>query len=101
MSESGDAGPTVVTTLERSAANHPDPEIESQLPRLEARASKLHGVAQTETAIVSAAVAERAVELSEVTGRATDRQRYATSLQAMGDRFETAAGECSLSDAGA
>ena len=44
---------------------------------------------QSETKVVSAAVAELAAELNEVSSRAADLQRYANPLQAMLDRFET------------
>jgi methyl-accepting chemotaxis protein len=85
----------VAAALERVATDHPDAELEPQIDRLEANAATLRDVAgtsetiQSETKVVSAAVAELAAELNEVSSRAADLQRYANPLQAMLDRFET------------
>lgn len=85
----------VVATLEEQTERDSGAEFDTQASRLEERASELRDVAetsetiQTETTIVSAAVQEQAAELSEVSSRASDLQRYANPLSAMLDRFET------------
>lgn len=93
----------VAAALQQVAADHPEADIDSQITRLESQVSELRDAAatseavQTETNIVSAAVEEQAAELSEVSGRAADLQRYAKPLGAMLERFETDSEQESIS----
>lgn len=93
----------IAAALQEFAANNPNADLDTEIDGLEAQVSELRDAAatseavQTETNIVSAAVEEQAAELSEVSGRASDLQRYAKPLGAMLDRFETEAEEDSLS----
>lgn len=85
----------VAATLEQFTTSHPDAGIAPQIRRLQEQASEIRDVAetneeiQTETTIVSAAVEEQAAELSEVSSRAADLQRYAKPLSGILDGYDT------------
>ncbi len=93
----------VSAALQTFAANHSEADLDAEIAELEAQVSELRDAAatseavQSETNIVSAAVEEQAAELSEVSGRASDLQRYAKPLGAMLDRFEVGSDEDTLS----
>jgi len=85
----------VAASLEQYAANNPDVDLDSEITRLDEKANELRAAAdvteeiQHETNTVSAAAEEQAAELTEMSGRATDLQRYAQPLRDILDRFDT------------
>ena len=88
---------SIADELEESADTDVASGIDTQLTRLESVAGELQEVSQlskqtqSETDNVSAAAEEQAAELTQVSERANDLQRYAKPLRDILGRFETEA----------
>lgn len=104
VSETMDA---VAAALEMVAGRNPDAELQKQIARLEQTASEVRDAAETsegvrtETRVVSTAIEAQSAELSEVSNRAGELQRYAHPLGAMLDRFTTESDQESGTEPGA
>jgi methyl-accepting chemotaxis protein len=87
----------IARELEQSSGAETGATIDAQLNRIESVAGELNEIAQlseetqSETDNVSAAAEEQAAELTQVSERANDLQRYAQPLRDILGRFETEA----------